>query len=135
MRTLLALVVVLLAGTACRADRSAVLDDLCGDLGHLASTVDDLASYGPTTRIGVVRAALEKMDPTFGNLSRSQIADPGVLDRLLRTHVGYRNLVADVGDDEPYAILGPAAPAAALRFRSAFRATLLDLRCADPTPR
>jgi hypothetical protein len=134
MRTLVALTMLGLVGTACRADTAAVLEDLCGDLGHLAATVDELAGYGPATRIGVVRAALEKMDPTFGNLSRSGLADAAVLDRLLRAHVGYRDLVAGVGDDETYATLGAAAPAAALEFRSAFRATLLDLDCAGSTP-
>jgi hypothetical protein len=118
---------LLLAG--CRADPSSVHADLCADLGHLEQTVEDLATYGNDTRIAVVRSSLEKMDPTFGNLSRSGLSDPAVVDRLLRAHVGYRDLVAGVGDDETYVILGPAAPPAAAEFRAAFRAAVADLGC------
>jgi hypothetical protein len=125
---LVAACVLLLAG--CRADTTEVHADLCSDLGHLAATVDALAAYGPGTRIGVVRGALEKMDPTFGNLSRSGLADPAVLDRLLRAHVGYRDLLIGVGDDETFAALGPTAPAAATGFRDAFRTAVADLACA-----
>lgn len=119
----------LLLSVACRADPTAVRADLCGDMGHLAATVNDLARYGASTRIAVVRGAIEKMDPTFGNLSRSGLADPAVLDRLLRAHVGYRDLLVGMGDDETYAALGPAAPPAAVAFRSAFRAAMSDLDC------
>jgi hypothetical protein len=113
----------------CRAaeDRA----DVCGDMGHLAATVDSLAAPAPDASVGSIRAGLEKMDPTFGSLSRSGLADPAVLDRLLRAHVGYRDLVAHVGDDETFASLGPAAPPAATAFRAAFAAARRDLACPD----
>ena len=128
MRLPVSVCVVLLL-VACRADAAGTKRDLCGDLGHLAATVEALAAAEPDSRIATIRGALEKMDPTFGNLSRSALADPAVLDRLLRAHVGYRDLLVDVGDDETYAVLGAAAPVAALEFRAAFRAVVADLGC------
>jgi hypothetical protein len=124
-----ALLLACLIAVSCTAASAEVRADLCGDLGHLAATVDDLAGYGPAVRVAVVRGSLEKMDPTFGNLSRSRLADPPVLDRLLQAHVVYRDLLVGVGDDETFATLGPAAPVAATEFRAAFRAAVADLRC------
>jgi hypothetical protein len=121
--------VALLLAVGCGTDAATTRADLCSDLGHLAATVDDLARYGPDTRIALVRGSLEKMDPTFGALSRSELADPVVLDRLLRAHVGYRDLLIGIGDDEVVAVLGPAVSPAAAEFRSAFRATIADLAC------
>ena len=129
MRRPAALLVVLVSiGLAgCRATEDHA--DICGDLGHLAATVQSLATPSPDASVGAIRGGLEKMDPTFGSLSRSGLADPVVLDRLLRAHVAYRDLVADVGDDETYASLGPAAPPAAAAFRAAFAAARRDLAC------
>ena len=116
-------------GGACGAPEAAIRADLCTDLGHLEATIAALASPDPQTRIGIVRGNLERLDPTFGNVSRSELATPDVLDRLLQAHVDYRDQFRSIGDDDRYEALGPAAPAAGRGLQLAFVAVQGDLGC------
>jgi hypothetical protein len=127
---LLAVLLVCLGG-ACGAPETEVRADLCADLGHLEGTILALVSPDPETRIGVVRGNLERLDPTFGNVSRSELATPSALERLLQAHVDYRDQFRAIGDDDRYEILGPVAPAAGRELQLAFVAVQADLGCPD----
>ena len=64
-------------------------------------------------RIGAVRGDLEKLDPTFGNVSRSGLVPEPVLQPLLQAHVGYRDEIWELGDDETYRAVPPGVRAMA----------------------
>jgi hypothetical protein len=98
-------VVVLLAvavGLPACAGETDVRAELCSDMGNLAATVQALATTPDDGRIGTVRGDLEKLDPTFGHVSSSGLVEESTLQPLLQAHVGYRDAIWDLGDDETY---------------------------------
>jgi hypothetical protein len=130
MRTpqLVALLAIAVGSVAC-AGETDIRAELCRDMGNLAATVEALATTADDGRIGTVRGDLEKLDPTFGHVSRSGLVDDSILQPLLRAHVGYRDAIWDLGDDETYLAVPPQVRARADDLATAYAGVLEALGC------
>lgn len=128
MRTLLASAVVVML-VACSQPEPDLRAELCSDMGNLRATVESLATTLEDDRIGQVRGELEKLDPTFGHVSRSGLVAEEILQPLLRAHVGYRDLIWDLGDDETYRAVPPDVRVRAQDLLIAYEAVIDALGC------
>ena len=126
-RALVALVLV--ASVGCSADPSDARAELCGDLANLRATVEGLASPPDDSRVGIVRGDLEKLDPTFGNVSRSGLVPEDILQPMLQAHVMYRDGIGHLGDDDPYLTVPDVVRVQAARLIDAYRSVVRSLGC------
>jgi hypothetical protein len=101
-----ACLVLAACGRASAADHT----ELCQDLVNLQATVQFLGAPDPSTTVGEVRGALDKLDPTFQAVHDDDAVPDDEDDALLDAQQAYRDLIADLGDDTPF---GPTLPAAA----------------------
>jgi hypothetical protein len=92
---------VVLAG--CGGSSAADHTDLCQDLVNLQATVEFLAAPDPSATVGEVRGALDKLDPTFQSVHDDDAVTDDQDDALLDTQDDYRDAIADLGDDTPFA--------------------------------
>ncbi len=97
----LAAACVLLA--ACGRSSAADHTELCQDLVNLQATVQFLAAPDPATTVGEVRGALDKLDPTFQAVHDDDAVPDDEDDALLDAQDDYRDQIADLGDDTPFA--------------------------------
>lgn len=129
MRTIRAVALVSMLGLACASPTTDVRAELCSDMGNLGATVEALATTPEDGRIGLVRGDLEKLDPTFGNVSRSGLVAEEVLQPLLQAHVGYRDAIWYLGDDETYRAVPPEVRVRAQDLRVAYGEVMAALGC------
>ncbi len=125
---ILALLVVV-GSAACGDAPADVRSDVCSDLSNLRATVEGLASPNEDARVGTVRGDLEKLDPTFGNVSRSGLVPEDVLQPMLQAHVGYRDLIGHLSDDDPYLTVPAQARIEAVRLLESYRTVVVSLGC------
>jgi hypothetical protein len=93
---------ILLVAASCDGDTpDEVRADLCGDLGHLGPTIVLLVDPPVNVTIGELRGALEKLDPTVGDLEDSELVAEHLMQALLDARAGYRIALKPFGDDEP----------------------------------
>ena len=126
---ILGAVLACLAFAACSRAPADVHADLCSDMGNLHATVVELTRTPEDGRIGAVRGDLEKLDPTFGNVSRSGLVPEPVLQPMLQAHVGYRDEIWELGDDETYRAVPPEVRAMADDLLVAYEDVVAALGC------
>lgn len=133
-----ALVSVLAVGLAgCRsttADEQAA--SLCEDLLHLRATVTLLVRPPTDATVGQVRAALEKVDPTFDALDRSSVIPDALRSQLVEARRGYKDAIGGTGDDDPASAVTADVADARQRLEAAYQAVIGGLGClgASSTP-
>ena len=97
---------VLVAGclvlTACGRSSAAANTEMCQDLVNLQATVEFLAAPDPSTTVGEVRGALDKLDPTFQAVHNDDDVPDAEDNALLDAQHAYRDQIADMGDDTPF---------------------------------
>jgi hypothetical protein len=120
----------LLTLVGCRPEASDVRSELCGDLGNLRATVEGLAAPPDDARVGSVRGDLEKLDPTFGNVSSSGMVPEETLQPMLQAHVAYRNGIGHLGDDEPFLAVPAQVRVEAAHLYAGYQAVVRSLGCA-----
>ena len=102
------LVVAALVLGACGRSSAADSTALCQDLVNLQATVEFLAAPDPSANVGEVRGSLDKLDPTFQAVHDDNDVPDSEDDALLDAQQAYRDQIADLGDDTPFAPTIPA---------------------------
>jgi hypothetical protein len=97
------LVVGCLVLTACGRSAAAANAEICRDLVNLQATVEFLAAPDPSTTVGEVRGALDKLDPTFQAVHNDDDVPDAEDNALLDAQQAYRDQIASMGDDTPFA--------------------------------
>ena len=97
------LVVTCLVLAACGRSSAADNTETCQDLVNLQATVEFLAAPDPAATVGEVRGALDKLDPTFQAVHDDADVPDAEDNALLDTQQAYRDQIADMGDDTPFA--------------------------------
>jgi len=103
MRGPAVLVVCCLMLGACGRSSAADNTAICQDLVNLQATVQFLAAPDPSTTVGEVRGDLDKLDPTFQAVHDDANVPDAEDNALLDTQHAYRDQIADMGDDTPFA--------------------------------
>jgi hypothetical protein len=103
MRGSVLLLVACLALGGCSRSSAAGNSELCQDLVNLQATVEFLAAPDPSATVGEVRGALDKLDPTFQAVHHDGDVPDSEDDALLDAQQAYRDQIADLGDDTPFA--------------------------------
>ncbi len=103
MRGPAGLVVTCLVLTACGRFSAADNSEICHDLVNLQATVEFLATPDPSANVGEVRGALDKLDPTFQAVHKDQDVPDAEDNALLDAQQAYRDQIAGMGDDTPFA--------------------------------
>ncbi|HYJ60946.1 MAG TPA: hypothetical protein VE032_05705 [Actinomycetota bacterium] len=129
LRGVVACLALAVGAAACSTPSPDARADLCSDMGNLRATVVGLTRIPEDGRIGAVRGDLEKLDPTFGNVSRSGLVPEPVLQPMLQAHVGYRDAIWDLGDDETYRAVPSVVRAQAGELLVAYQAVVDALGC------
>jgi hypothetical protein len=70
---------------------------------NLQATVAFLAAPDPSTTVGQVRGALDKLDPTFQAVHNDDNVPDAEDNALLDAQQAYRDQIANMGDDTPFA--------------------------------
>jgi hypothetical protein len=102
---------------------------LCEDLLHLRATVTLLARPPAGATVGQVRAALEKLDPTFDAVGRSSLIPDALRSELAEAREEYEDAMDGVGDDDPAATVTADVADARLRLDAAYSAIVGGLGC------
>ncbi len=97
------LVVGCLVLAACGRSSGADNTGLCQDLVNLQATVAFLAAPDPSSTVGQVRGALDKLDPTFQAVHNDGNVPDAEDNALLDAQQAYRDQIANMGDDTPFA--------------------------------
>ena len=97
------LVVACLVLAACGRSSAADNAEICQDLVNLQATVEFLAAPDPSATVGEVRGALDKLDPTFQAVHDDDAVPDAEDNALLDAQQAYRDQIADLGDDTPFA--------------------------------
>ena len=97
------LVVTCLVLTACGRFSAADNTEICQDLVNLQATVEFLAAPDPSANVGEVRGALDKLDPTFQAVHNDEDVPDAEDNALLDAQQAYRDQIAGMGDDTPFA--------------------------------
>jgi hypothetical protein len=126
-----ALVSALILGFA--GCRSTTLDEqaasLCEDLLHLQATVTLLARPPADATVGQMRAALEKLDPTFDAVGRSSLVPDALRSQVVEGKKDYGDAMDGVGDDDPASEVTADVADARLRLEAAYSAVVGVLGC------
>jgi hypothetical protein len=102
---------------------------LCEDLVHLRATVALLARPPADATVGVVRAALEKLDPTFEAVDRSPLVQDSLRGQLGQAKEDFGDALDGVGDDDLAAEVAADVADARQRLVTAFAAVVGVLGC------
>ena len=97
------LIVGCLVLAACSRSSSADNTEICQDLVNLQATVSFLAAPDPSATVGEVRGALDKLDPTFQAVHNDDNVPDAEDNALLDAQRAYRDQIANLGDDTPFA--------------------------------
>lgn len=133
----LALVSVLAFATGCQSPTpNEQAASLCEDLHHLQATVALLAGSPGDATVGVVRAALEKLDPTFEAVDRSPLVRDTLREQLDQAKDDFADALDGVGDDDPAAEVAADVADSRQRLVTAYATVVGVLGCgeASPTP-
>jgi hypothetical protein len=103
MRRPVWLVVGCLVLAACSRSSAADNTEICQDLVNLQATVSFLAAPDPSATVGEVRGALDKLDPTFQAVHNDDTVPDAEDNALLDAQQAYRDQIANMGDDTPFA--------------------------------
>jgi hypothetical protein len=129
------LVVTCLVLVGCGRSSAADNSQLCQDLVNLQATVEFLAAPDPSTNVGEVRGALDKLDPTFQAVHDDDDVPDAEDDALLDAQQAYRDQIADLGDDTPFAPSMQATSATGQALLHDYEAVRQRLACpADLEP-
>ena len=135
MRGPASLAVTCLLLAACGRSSAADHSGLCQDLVNLQATVEFLAAPDPSTTVGEVRGALDKLDPTFQAVHDDDDVPDDEDDPLLDAQQAYRDQIADLGDDTPFAPTMQATAATGQALLHDYQAVRQRLACpADLEP-
>jgi hypothetical protein len=129
------MVLAALASVACRSstpDEQAA--SLCEDLLHLEATVTLLARPPAEATVGQVRAALEKLEPTFDAVGRSPLVPDQLRGQLVQAEKDFGDAIEGVGDDDPARDVSADVADARQRLASAYAAAVGGLGCRSPSP-
>jgi hypothetical protein len=131
----LALVSALAFAPGCRSSTpNAQAAALCEDLLHLQATVALLARPPADATVGVVRAALEKLDPTFEAVDRSPLVQDGLRGQLGQAKDDFGDALEGVGDDDPAARVAADVADPRQRLVTAYAAVVGVLGCGERSP-
>lgn len=131
----LALVSVLAFATGCQSSTpNEQAASLCEDLQHLQATVALLASPPADTTVGVVRAALEKLDPTFEAVDRSPLVRDTLRGQLDQAKDDFDDALDGVGDDDPAAEVAADVADARQRLVTAYATVVGVFGCGESSP-
>jgi hypothetical protein len=103
------LVVGCLVLAACSRSSAAGNTEICQDLVNLQATVSFLAAPDASATVGEVRGALDKLDPTFQAVHNDDSVPDAEDNALLDAQQAYRDQIANMGDDTPFAPTMPSA--------------------------
>jgi hypothetical protein len=123
------LVVACVVLASCGRSSAADHTELCQDLVNLQATVEFLAAPGPSSTVGEVRGGLDKLDPTFQAVHHDDAVPDDEDDALLDAQDDYRDQIADLGDDTPFAPTLPATSAIAQALLQDYEAVRQRLAC------
>jgi hypothetical protein len=130
--------VTLSVAIACAACHSTTPDEqaasLCDDLLHLRATVDVLARTPPEATVGQVRAALQKLEPTFDEVGSSSLVPDALRSQLGDALAAYDDAIEHVGDDDPASEVTADVADARLRLDAAYAAVVGGLGCGGSAP-
>src|SRR3954470_24677964 len=122
-----ACLVLAACGRASAADHT----ELCQDLVNLQATVQFLGAPDPSTTVGEVRGALDKLDPTFQAVHDDDAVPDDEDDALLDAQDAYRDQIADLGDDTPFAPTLPATSSVGQALLHDYEVVRQRLACAS----
>jgi hypothetical protein len=116
---------------ACGRVSAADHSELCQDLVNLQTTVEFLGAPDPSSTVGEVRGALDKLDPTFQAVHDDDAVPDDEDDALLDAQDAYRDQIADLGDDTPFAPTLPATPSVGQALLHDYEVVRQRLACAS----
>jgi hypothetical protein len=114
---------------ACGRSSAADNTQLCQDLVNLQATVAFLAAPDPSTTVGQVRGALDKLDPTFQAVHNDDNVPDAEDKALLDAQQAYRDQIANMGDDTPFAPTLQATSAIGQALLHDYEVVRLRLAC------
>jgi hypothetical protein len=121
--------------TACRSSTPGEeVASFCEDLLHLQATVTLLAHPASEATVGLVRAALQKLDPTFEAIDRSSLVPEALRSQLGQATHDFGEAMEGVGDDDPAAEVAADVADARQRLVTAYAAVVGVLGCGQPSP-
>ncbi|HEX3299588.1 MAG TPA: hypothetical protein VHW68_05705 [Actinomycetota bacterium] len=123
------LVIGCLVLVACGRSSAADNTQLCQDLVNLQATVAFLAAPDPSTTVGQVRGALDKLDPTFQAVHNDDNVPDAEDKALLDAQQAYRDQIANMGDDTPFAPTLQATSAIGQALLHDYEVVRLRLAC------
>jgi hypothetical protein len=127
--------VLALALTACWSSTpQEQVVSLCEDLHHLQATVTLLAHPPADATVGQVRAALEKLEPTFDAVDRSSLVSDTLRDQLREAMRDFSEGMDGVGDDDPASRVAADVADARQRLRAAYAVVVGVLGCGATSP-
>ncbi|HEX6845182.1 MAG TPA: hypothetical protein VF235_08725 [Actinomycetota bacterium] len=130
MRRLLTLLVApLLLTSACGASPTDVAADLCHDIDNLRGTIGFLAEPRVDATVGLVRSAVDKLEPTFVRVDDSELVSLTVRARLRNAQEAYAAVLEPYGDDEPVTTVAMGVAQPARRLLDAVASVEAELAC------
>jgi hypothetical protein len=124
----LALCAVLLIPT-CGMSPSDETADLCHDLDQLHGTIGFLAAPRLDVTVGLVRSAVDKLEPTFTRVAESETVPPVLGSRLLRAQEAYAAVLEPYSDDESIRLVTAAIASPARRLTDSVTAVESGIDC------
>jgi hypothetical protein len=133
MRTLVASVALACAAFAwlasCGPSPSDEAADLCRDMGNLRGTLGFIAQPPKEATVGLIRAAVDRLDPTFTRLDAGDQIPDDVAKRLLGAQRAVRAVLDPYGDDTSITVVTRTLVIPAKRLLDAVAVTTHQLGC------
>lgn len=118
-----------LVAPACSASLSSEAADLCTDLGNLRGTIGFLEAPKVEATVGLVRSAVDKLEPTFARVGESEAVPEVVGSRLVEAQEAYATVLEPYGDDESFKVVAAAVAQPARRLADAVVSVEDELGC------
>ena len=106
---------------------------LCEDLGHLAATVELIATPPADADVGDLRGATEKLDPTIHEAETADVVADADADAFRDDQKALLEALEGFGDDAPVADLPSEVTAAAATLVGRYARLTTTLDCAALT--
>lgn len=127
--SLFLVLILALVVSACGVSPSDEAADLCNDLDHLRGTIGFLAAPKVEATVGLVRSAVDKLDPTFTRVAASETVPEVVGSRLVEAQEAYAAVLEPYGDDESFEVVAVAVAQPARRLVDAVASVEDELGC------